>query len=189
IVIAGTGSSTYGRNQHGDEGRAGGHGSFLDDMGSATDLGRRAAQAVLRASDGRGPPTALTAAILAHLHAESEAALPALLGARGDERTRTAQLAPVVTAAAEQGDQVSLDILKDAAAALAPSALAVANRLGLKKPTIVAVGGLVASSPLYRDILHAALLRLIEDASVQGPVHSSAYGAALLALRLLAAED
>src|SRR5205814_2761782 len=57
VVIAGTGSVAYGRNEAGEEARAGGWGPSLGDEGSAYGIGRGAFTAVLRALGGRGPAT------------------------------------------------------------------------------------------------------------------------------------
>ena len=51
IVIAGTGSIAYGRDQHGNTERAGGWGFAIGDEGSAHWIGREVVRAVLRASD------------------------------------------------------------------------------------------------------------------------------------------
>ena len=53
IVIAGTGSIAYGRNQAGNTARAGGWGFAIGDEGSAHWIGRTAVSAVLRAADPR----------------------------------------------------------------------------------------------------------------------------------------
>ena len=54
IVIAGTGSSAYGRDKNGKTVRAGGWGFEVGDEGSAHWIGRAAVSAVLRASDREG---------------------------------------------------------------------------------------------------------------------------------------
>lgn len=51
IVIAGTGSIAYGRNDRGQTARAGGWGFAIGDEGSAHWIGRETVRAVLRASD------------------------------------------------------------------------------------------------------------------------------------------
>jgi len=53
IVVAGTGSIAYGRNQQGTTLRAGGWGFAIGDEGSAHWIGRAAVSAVLRAADPR----------------------------------------------------------------------------------------------------------------------------------------
>ena len=61
IVIAGTGSISYGRNAAGKAARAGGWGYIYGDEGGAFDIGRQALRASLRMEEGWGPPTSLHA--------------------------------------------------------------------------------------------------------------------------------
>jgi N-acetylglucosamine kinase-like BadF-type ATPase len=56
VLIAGTGSICYGRNDEELAGRAGGWGYILADEGSGWWMGQRAIQAVMRQADGEGPP-------------------------------------------------------------------------------------------------------------------------------------
>src|SRR2546430_13778998 len=59
VVIAGTGSVAFGRNDAGEEARAGGWGPTLGDEGSAYGIARAGLAAGLRAYDGRGPATTM----------------------------------------------------------------------------------------------------------------------------------
>src|ERR1700686_136401 len=60
VVIAGTGSVAFGRNEKGEEARAGGWGPIVGDEGSAYGIARAGLAAVLRAFDGRGQKTLIT---------------------------------------------------------------------------------------------------------------------------------
>src|SRR3954451_9135752 len=66
VVICGTGSICYGRNEDGQAARSGGGGDILGDEGSGYWIGRRALAAVVRHADGRGPATTLAPRILEH---------------------------------------------------------------------------------------------------------------------------
>lgn len=66
MVIAGSGSISYGINAAGDEGRAGGLGYLMGDEGSAWWIGITALQAAAAAADGRGPETAILPFVLEH---------------------------------------------------------------------------------------------------------------------------
>ena len=66
VIISGTGSICYGRNDRGQAARAGGWGPVLADEGSGWWIGQRTVRAVMRQFDGRGPATALTPRVLAH---------------------------------------------------------------------------------------------------------------------------
>lgn len=68
MVIAGSGSISYGINAHGTEGRAGGLGYLMGDDGSAWWIGITALQAAAAAADGRGPETAILPFVLEHYH-------------------------------------------------------------------------------------------------------------------------
>src|SRR5216117_211750 len=64
LLIAGTGSSAFGRGPAGATARCGGWGPVIGDEGGGAWIGRRALSVVAAASDGREPETALTGAIL-----------------------------------------------------------------------------------------------------------------------------
>ena len=75
-IIAGTGSIVYGRNAAFEAARAGGWGHMIGDEGSGYWIGRESLAAVMRAADGRGPETRLTAEILSHFNVDDESRLP-----------------------------------------------------------------------------------------------------------------
>ena len=64
LLIAGTGSSAFGRGPAGSSGRCGGWGPVIGDEGGGAWIGRRALSVVSAAADGREPETALTGAVL-----------------------------------------------------------------------------------------------------------------------------
>ena len=66
VIVSGTGSIAYGRNDAGEASRAGGWGYVLGDEGSGYWIGRLALRAVVRHADGRGRVTSLTPRLLAH---------------------------------------------------------------------------------------------------------------------------
>src|SRR5512132_3314581 len=59
VLISGTGSIAYGRNEEGEEDRAGGWGHLIGDEGSAVWCGLEALRAIAHAVDGRGAATRL----------------------------------------------------------------------------------------------------------------------------------
>ena len=91
-----------------------------------------------------------------------------------------AALAPLVLRCAEQGDAVSLTILRRGAAELARLVSAVTGRLGLgnKSPCALA-GGLLAENNIYRRTVCEALVPFCRPAK---PEHGALFGAVQLAL-------
>jgi len=185
VLISGTGSIAWGRGPDGREGRVGGWGGLLGDQGSAYDLGLGGLRAVTRAVDGRGDPTALTAALLTATGVdEPEGLIP---WSHGAAKGGIAALAPVVVAHAGS-DQVAAALVEGAAAELARHATALVARLGPwndQRPRVVFAGGLL-SAP---GILQERVRRILGDAgtTVAADPADGGWGAALLALRELPA--
>jgi len=179
VLVAGTGSACLGRGADGTLRRAGGWGRAVDDAGSAADLGRRALAAVARAIDGRGPSTALRAALVARAGGADQG------GADAD----TARLAPLVTRAAGRGDAVARAIVARAADELARLVEAVARALdwGAGELPVATIGG-VARDATFAPALRAAVARRVPRARVLEPRTSPERGAALFALRSIGVE-
>lgn len=132
------------------------------DWGGGGDLGRAALWWAVRAEDGRGPATALTAAVTGHF-ARPRVLDVVLAMHRGEESDRrAAELAPAVFACAEAGDEVAgllVDVLGDEIAGMAAAA---ARRLGLTGPQVL-LGGSVAAAG------HVRLLTRVRERA-PGPV-------------------
>ncbi len=184
VLIAGTGSSAYGRNAAAEVARAGGHGPWLGDQGSAFDIGRRAVAAVASARD--------LGAALPRLGERIQQALE--ISAWDEVIDRIAQnpgavfppLFPIVVEAAEAGDNVARDILASAAVVLADLAIVVMRRLGLQQTefALAKSGGVFGRSALLDAPLDAALEQFAPRAEVFLLKVSPAVGAARLARRL-----
>src|SRR5919197_4026848 len=132
VIISGTGSIVYGRNQRSEAARAGGWGHMIGDEGSGYWIGREALAAVMRAGDGRGPQTELQADVLAHFGLEDMSRLPGIVYDRDVPRMSVAALGPIVDRAAGQGDAVARRIIDTAADELALAARSVATRLEMR---------------------------------------------------------
>ncbi|HAI21716.1 MAG TPA: ATPase [Clostridiales bacterium UBA8153] len=154
VVISGTGSIVMG--QHGGRiERAGGWGPLLGDEGSGYDVGRRGAVAALRAYDGRGPGTLLVDLYRQYLEGDLDLLIPLVY--RPITPADMGRLARLVGEAAGAKDPVALGILEASAGELALGVHAVARRLGLDRPAVVAVGGLFRELPALRQLVAARL--------------------------------
>ncbi len=184
VIIAGTGSIVYGRNQHGEAARAGGWGHMLGDEGSGYWIGREALTAVMRASDGRGPSTALTPAILRHFHVADVSLLPTVVYDGESPQRRVAELGPLVQTAAEEGDAVAIRVLERAADELVLGARSVASRLEMRGDPFVFVlsGSIFRLVPALCDELRRRLVEVAPRAQVQRLEAEPAAGAVWLAL-------
>ena len=188
VLIAGTGSSAYGRNAADEAVRAGGHGPWIGDEGSAFDIGRRAVVAVASARDLGAPLPRLAKRIPAALQVPNWDELTERIAKNPDDVFP--RLFPVVVEAADAGDEAAREILASAAAALADLAGAVICRLGLGKAEFVLAksGGVFGRSALLDAPLDRALRQLAPRAKISLLEVSPAVGAARLAKRLAAAQ-
>lgn len=185
-LIAGTGSLAWGRTREGKTARAGGWGYLIGDEGSGFDLGRSALRAATQAVDGRGEPTQLLAAILDHWKLSEPQQLISHVYHTGLKPADFAQLAAVVARAARAGDAVALQLLEQAADALATMIGAVARALELRETIPLALtGGLLIET----ESLRARLVAIVRERGYAcAPielVRQPALGAVKIATQLL----
>lgn len=181
VVIGGTGSVAYGRDERGQTARAGGWGYWLGDEGSGFDLGRQALRAAAQASDGRGPATRLQAHIPAHFGLPDLPAVAAALYAGRLNRADVAGLARLVVQTAAEPDPVARALVAAAGTALADLAVAVARRLAWPAPPVSPVGGLFAAGELLRQPFTTRLQAELPGASLRPARYPPVLGGLLLA--------
>jgi len=180
-IIAGTGSSGYGRTADGHTGKAGGWGALIDDAGGGYWLARQALSAVARATDGRGPSTLLTAEVLAFFSIAHPAEMLGKLYPTPPPRDQLAALAPRVLATAAAGDAVARQLVRDGATELARLAAALAPGLFGTAPTPVVLTGGLAQDRVYRPGFAAELARLAPSLHLADTQYTPVVGALLLA--------
>jgi N-acetylglucosamine kinase-like BadF-type ATPase len=157
---------------------------MIGDEGSGYWIGREALAAVMRASDGRGPATELSADILAHLQVDDESRLPRIVYDREVPRVTVAALGPIVQRVAGQGDAVATRILERAADELGLAARSVATRLEMRGDefTFYLAGGVFRVVPWLADELPRRLVEVAPRSHVQVLHEEPAVGAVWLAL-------
>lgn len=186
VLIAGTGTSSFGMTADGRSWRSGGWGPLIDDEGSGYWLGLQAIRAAVLAYDGRGPESLLLEMIREAFRLRDINDLMNRLYAVGISRTEIAALAPRVFEAANQGDGVALALIRQGCAAMADAVLAVARRLDLDQHPVelAVVGGLVeAGETLFAPLVEAVRARLPQCDTHLAEL-SPVAGAGLLALQL-----
>lgn len=184
VLICGTGSICYGRNERGHAARSGGWGYVLGDEGSGYWIGRRALASVVRHLDGRGPATSLEARVLDHFAVSTVPDLVQEIHMRDPRRHRVASLAAAVEAALQDGDVVARTIVADATEELVIAAGSVAERLemrGVVFPLVLA-GGVLRAMPTLRERLLQRLPDIAPRCQPSLLAQEPAVGAVRLAL-------
>lgn len=139
-VIAGTGSAAWGRNDAGEEARAGGWGYLLGDEGSGYWLGREAVRHSLRRMNQGLEPDRLSRALLESVGVDEPGKLIALFHSPDTGRRYWAQQARLVVEAADAGDEISMALVEQAGRDLADLAEQAIRQLGLDGPVILGSG-------------------------------------------------
>jgi len=157
ILIAGTGSIAWARDEHGITHRIGGWGQHMGDEGSGYWMGTEALRNVARAEDGRGAPTMLRASILGSLGFRDPTELVVWVGSAS--KSEIAALVPDIVGAACAGDASAAQVLELAVETLAGHLTAVVEQSGpwSKKPRLALGGGLLREGGPLRGALMSAI--------------------------------
>jgi len=167
LQIAGTGSNCIGRTAAGDRESAGGYSSVLGDEGSGYWIGLHAIRQALHAHD-RGEPTIILDRVGAAWGTHTLEELVNLGNAiPGPDFSA---LAPLVSTAAEQGDEVATRILLQAAADIAESILLVRRKLRQRHGLVGEVPAAFTGSVLDKmSIVRARVTDLLKQSAPEMP--------------------
>jgi N-acetylglucosamine kinase-like BadF-type ATPase len=160
-------------------------GGISGDWGGGHGLGEAALWWAVRAEDGRGPQTALRAAVAGHfgVRAVRDVTLGLHLGKISEGALLG--LAPVLLAVAWEGDEVARDLVRRQAEEICVMAVVAMRRLGLTaEPTPVVLGGglMTARDPLLLSEITERITAAAPEATVSVVAVPPVAGAALLGL-------
>lgn len=187
LLIAGTGSSAFGRGPAGATGRCGGWGLNIGDEGGGAWIGKRALSVVAAASDGREPETALTGAVLTAAEVTETSEL--IRWAAAATPATFAALAPIVLSVADAGDLRANSLVSLAVEELALHVRSLARQLFTDERASVPVaftGGLLTKGSSLRKRLEHRLKTAVPGAQINAIEIDPARGAVRGALRQLA---
>jgi len=156
----------------------------IGDEGSAYDLARRGVNAAFWAWDGRGPKTMLVNKLLAMFGQTDLREVCTPLYTSENLRKDFASLAQLVTEAADQGDAVALEVLREGARQIAILLTACANNLAMTEYRIASSNsGLVTGSNFrYFHLIQEEVRKVHPHAELVVPRFPPVIGAALIAL-------
>jgi N-acetylglucosamine kinase-like BadF-type ATPase len=188
IVIAGTGSIAYGRDAQGKTARAGGWGFAISDEGSAHWIGRKAVAAVLRAADEAADDRAAQQTPLLFREMKSIWKVESFehLARTANTNPDFASLLPAVVAAADAGDELAEQVLREAGRELAQLVGIVVRRLFMGDNAVIPLamaGGVFRYAPLMREVFCAAVHTLDPRLELNGQVVDPVAGALGMARR------
>jgi N-acetylglucosamine kinase-like BadF-type ATPase len=156
LILAGTGSMAWARDEAGTSHRTGGWGEMVGDEGSGYWIGKLVLGAVSKAIDGRAGATGLVAGVFNLLGLDVNDRVNQLEGWASrlrEPRTQIASLAPVALNLAEHGDIAARDIADRAADELAWHVRTLERRLDAPTMAWSYAGGLFQSAVLREVVV------------------------------------
>lgn len=180
MVIAGTGSICFGKNDAGETARSGGYGHLIDDGGSGYAIGRDVLGCAVRCADGRIGYSGIYQAVCDRLQGGAESIVPFVYAPETD-KAAIARFAWIGLEQAEQGDREALEILNTEAEELVRLVDAVQRRLRIPQCRIALLGGLLTAENIYRRMVAEKLEPL---GTVVPAEHDALWGAAQIAWEL-----
>ena len=181
ILIAGTGSILFGKDERGNIHRVGGFGRLIGDEGSGYSIGRKALNAVSKASDGRGEETLISELLDAKMnHNTSKNIIQKVY----NEKLDVASVAKIVIEAAAEGDPIAEDILDEEADELVLHVRSIINKINTNKLNVAFSGSLIDNKNFYSDLLKRKIKSTLPNIKVIQPAFTPLGGAILFAKRL-----
>jgi N-acetylglucosamine kinase-like BadF-type ATPase len=184
VVIAGTGSICLGRNEKGETAISGGWGPLAGDEGGGAGIAQTALHTIAKASDGRGKKTALTERAAEYFRASGPDNLIVAIYSPQIDNLRIAGFARLVVETALEGDDIAIDILRDAGRELGLAANAVIKQLGLgrRKIPIGCVGSVFNAGELLTGPMLEVIHRTAPLAFLTEPLLQPSHAAAIMAV-------
>jgi N-acetylglucosamine kinase-like BadF-type ATPase len=187
IVIAGTGSIVFGKDERQRVYRAGGWGRLIGDEGSGYAIGREAFHVVTKMLDGHGEKTKLVKLFDEKFGLGSH---DTIIDAIYRDNYDFASVVPAVMEAASKGDPVAKKIFIRACSDLVEVIETVLIKMNTRKKSVpkrslAFVGSLLMNDNFYSRKIRSAIKREEPLVSIRNAESSPVVGAALMAIRLL----
>ncbi|MBN2284830.1 MAG: hypothetical protein JXQ26_07330 [Tissierellales bacterium] len=181
MMIAGTGSVVLGI-RNGVAYRAGGWGHLLADEGSGFNIGMKGLRSVMKAYDGRLEQTVLTERILKNLCIQNPEDIIGFIHGPLADKKRIAEIALLVAECADQGDQVALNIIDEAAKELTEMAIAVIRKLYHEQDIIPMsfMGGVITHVERLRKGVESRLCVFYSKLQLSPPAFDAGVGALII---------
>lgn len=184
-IIIGTGAVAFGMDEDGKTWRCGGYHYKEGDAGSAYDLGFQALKAMARAMDGRYKKTAFTDEVQNMVGASTFSEAVQVYETYFTDRTKTAQLARLVTKHADLNNEYALKIVDQATNELTMLIKGVDDNLNLKNKEVAIIGGLGNADTIYKKMFIEKVKQINQNYNIHQFLLDPVIGAVLMALKNL----
>jgi N-acetylglucosamine kinase-like BadF-type ATPase len=185
VLIAGTGSNCFGKNEFGVTAKAGGLDYMLTDEGSGYSIGHEILKAAVKSYDGRGQKTILEDLVKQWFEVEDMIFLKDKISNNNFNKATIAHLTFLLSKALEVEDSVAKQILNESIQELLSMVKAVATRLDFvtKRFDLVLAGSLFSKKVISFDIFSSKIKKDFVYANCIIPQDPPVYGALKLLTR------
>ena len=181
ILIAGTGSIMFGKDNKGEIHRVGGFGRYIGDEGSGYRIGRKGLNAVARYMDGRAKFTKIADLLDQEFSISTS---EQLITEVYRNNFNIASVAPLVFESAESGDKIAQRILEDEADELLQHITAMKVKLNVEMLKVSLIGSILTTPNYFSYLFNEKVVRRFADVKIMEAEHSPEFGAALIAKQL-----
>ena len=182
ILIAGTGSIIYGKDEKRNIHRAGGFGRLIGDEGSGFSIGRKGLHAAAKYFDDRGDETIIVKLIEEKYSIKTS---DELITKVYKENFDIASIAEAVLIAANNEDQIAHHILLEGSEELINHISTMMKKMDTVDLRISFAGSLISNKNVYSEILRGKIKTALPSVKIVEPKHSPIEGAILLAKEML----
>jgi N-acetylglucosamine kinase-like BadF-type ATPase len=178
ILISGTGSIIFGKDQFDTIHRCGGFGKILGDEGSGYMLGKKGLIAVAKEFDGRGEKSLITELLKDKYQIQSG---QDLINAVYNNNLDISGIAPIILASAGNNDKVALRIIDEETDELLLLISCMVKKLKQENIEISFVGKLINTINIFSNTLKNKLTDSYKLIKIKKPEYSPAMGAVFIA--------
>jgi len=182
IIIAGTGSIIYGKDDEEKLYRAGGYGRIIGDEGSGYSIGRKALQRIAKYYDGGGEISDLVSSISEKFEITSS---DELIKKVYKENFDIAAVAEVVLDSANRGDKIAITILEEESDELVQQLRAMMKKMNVDQMNVSFAGSLVINKNVYSYMLIDKIKVSLPGVTVVNAEYSPVQGAIRIARKML----
>lgn len=184
VLIAGTGSNCFGRNQQGQTAKAGGYDYFLTDQGSGYWIGHQVLRAAVSSFDGSGPKSVLEELVCQHFHIATVADLKDCVYNPLLTKPEVAACSMICSEAYTRQDPVAIAIFDQVVTDLEKLVTAVVSRLELNNHAAdcILVGSVINEIEYVHQQLISRLVASYPQFTVKKAETDPVFGALKLAM-------
>lgn len=181
ILIAGTGSIIYGKDEEGKIYRVGGFGRIIGDEGSGYSIGRKALQSVAKFFDGSGERSDIVSLMSEKYKINSSEELIKKIYKENFDIASTAEL---VLNSANKGDKIAMAILEEETDELVHQLRAMMKKMNVDELNVSFAGSLVLNKNVYSDMLLEKIKSSLPTITIVKAKYSPVQGAIRIARKM-----